>query len=127
MAEVGVAASLIGIASFGIQLTKTLYNFGATASSAREHTDYIARHVALYADVLELLAQRIDDDEPIHSHKALDLVGEIYDQSHEPFDKVRDLLPDRGDKINFMQKVLWNFKKTKVDLLVSEIEYMKTT
>ncbi len=127
MAEVGVAASLIGIATFGIQLTTTLYNFGATASSAREHTDYIARHVALYADVLELLARRIDDDEPIHSHKALDLDDEIYDQSHELFENVRSLLPDRADKISFMQKIKWNFKKTKVDLLVSEIEYMKTT
>ncbi|EXJ73936.1 uncharacterized protein A1O5_02230 [Cladophialophora psammophila CBS 110553] len=127
MAEVGLVASLLGISTFGIQLTRTLYNFGSTASSAREQTDYIARHVTLYSDVLDLLAQRIDDDEPIHSRKAIDLVYDIYDQSCDLFNNIRDLLPDRADKISFMQKIKWNFKKTKVDLLVSEIEYLKST
>lgn len=127
MAEVGLAASLLGIASFGVQLTTTLYRFGSTASAAREQTDYIARHVTLYADVLELLAQRIDEDEPIHSPKALALVDEIYDQSADLFDKIKDLLPNRKDKVNFLQKIKWNFKKIKVDLLVAEIEYLKTT
>lgn len=127
MAEVGFAASLLGIASFGVQLTSTLYRFGSTASAAKEQTDYIARHVTLYADVLELLAQRIDEDEPIHSRKALDLVDEIYDQSVDLFDKIEDLLPNRKDKVSFLQKIKWNFKKTKVDLLVAELGYLKTT
>lgn len=83
MAEVGLVASLIGIAAFGVRLTTTLYQFGTTASSARDQTDFIARNLRLYSDVLELLAQRIDDDEPIYSAKALDLVDEIYHQSHD--------------------------------------------
>ncbi len=127
MAEVGLVASLLGIASFGVQLSTSLYRFGSNVTNAREQTDYIARHVTLYSDVLELLAQRIDDDEPIHSHKALNLVDEIYDQSYDLFDKIEDLLPDRRDKINFVQKIKWNFKKIKVDLLVAEIEYLKST
>jgi hypothetical protein len=127
MAEVGIVASLVGISSFGIKLTTTLYDFGSTVSSAREQTDYIARHITLYSDVLEILAERIDDDEPIHSRKALDLVYDIYDQSCDLFDKIRNLLPDWTDKLSFIQKIKWNFRKTKVDLLVSEIEYMKST
>jgi hypothetical protein len=43
MAEVGVVASIIGISTFGVKLTLTLYDFGSTASSAREQTDRIAR------------------------------------------------------------------------------------
>ena len=127
MAEVGLVASLLGIASFGIQLTTTLYKVGSTASCARDQTDYVARHITLYSDILELLAQKIDDDEPIHSRKALDLVGEIYDQSCDLFDKIEDLLPDRADKLSFLEKIKWNFKKPKVDLLVTEIEYLKST
>ncbi|OAL25863.1 hypothetical protein AYO20_10325 [Fonsecaea nubica] len=127
MAEIGLVASLLGISTFAIQLTTVLYNFGSTASSAREQTDYVARHVTLYSDVLEILAQRIDDDEPIHSRQALDLVNDIYGHSRDLFDKIRDLLPDRADKVSFVDKIKWNFKKTKVDLLVSEIQYLKST
>ncbi|KAH0833575.1 hypothetical protein AYO21_05253 [Fonsecaea monophora] len=127
MAEIGLVASLLGISTFGIRLTTVLYNFGSTASSAREQTDYVARHVTLYSDVLEILAQRINDDEPIHSRQALDLVNDIYGHSCDLFDKIRDLLPDRADKVSFVDKIKWNFKKTKVDLLVSEIQYLKST
>lgn len=127
MAEVGLTASLLGIASFGIRLTTTLYKFGSTTYSARDQTDYVARHITMYADVLELLAQRIDDDEPIHSRKALDLVDEIYDHSCDLFDKVRDLLPSRANEITFIQKLKWNFRKYKCDVVVTEIEYLKST
>ena len=77
--------------------------------------------------MLELLAEKIDDDEPIHSRKALILISEIYDQSCDLFDKIEDLLPDRTDELSFIQKIKRNFKKLKVDLLVAEIEYLKST
>ncbi|EXJ67227.1 uncharacterized protein A1O5_09874 [Cladophialophora psammophila CBS 110553] len=127
MAEVGFAASLVGTASFGIQPTSTLYTFGATTASAKEQTDYIARHATLYADVLELLAQRINDDEPIHSQKAFKLVDEIYNQSCDLFAGIENLLPEKKDSISFIQRMEWNFKKIKVDLLAAEVEYLKTT
>lgn len=125
MAE--VAASLIGIATFGVKLTTTLYEFGADVASAREQTDRIARHLQLYSDVLEVLVERIDDTEPIHSAKALDLVDEIYDQSYDLFDKIRDLMPNKGERMSFLRKITWNFKKSRVALVVSEIEYLKST
>ncbi|KIW15349.1 hypothetical protein PV08_05395 [Exophiala spinifera] len=124
MAEVGLVASLIGIAAFGVRLTTELYQFGATASSAREQTDFIARNLRLYSDVLELLADRIDDDEPIHSDKALDLVDEIYHQSHDLFYRIEDLLPKR---MNLVQRIKWTYSKAKVEVLVAEIEYLKST
>jgi hypothetical protein len=122
-----VAASLIGIATFGIKLTTTLYEFGANAASAREQTDRIARHLRLYSEVLEVLVDRIDDGEPIHSPKALSLVDEIYDQSYDLFDSIKDLIPKKGDRMSFMRKIAWNFKKSRVALVVSEIEYLKST
>jgi hypothetical protein len=122
-----VVASLIGIATFGIKLTTTLYEFGANAASAREQTDRIARHLRLYSEVLEVLVDRIDDGEPIHSAKALSLVDEIYDQSYDLFDNIKDLIPKKGDRMSFMRKIAWNFKKSRVALVVSEIEYLKST
>ena len=129
MAELGIAASLVGITTFGIKLTHHLYDFGSTAASAREQLDYVARHVTLYTKALDLLRERLDDDRPVHSRRALDVVQELYDQSYELFYKIRDLIPQRrrGEDLSFMKKIAWNFKKTKVELLVGEIEYLKST
>ncbi|KAF7511438.1 hypothetical protein GJ744_004627 [Endocarpon pusillum] len=126
MAE--LAAGVIGISTFGIQLTRTLYEFGSTASSAKEQTDYIARHVTLYASVLDLLSERIDEEDPILSSKAYDLVEELGDQSYNLFHKIEKLLPVRGkDDLTFFEKIKWNFKKSKVELLVGELDYLKST
>jgi hypothetical protein len=130
MAEVGIAASIVGLAGFAVQLTQTLYDFGTTAASARAQTDRIAKNVTLYSIVLELLADRLSDDEPIHSDKALRLADELCDQSYDLFDSIEDLLPkprQDGDQISFLQKIAWSFKKPKVDLLIGELEYLKST
>ena len=92
MAE--VAASIFGICTFGVQLTSTLYEFGCTASAAQQQTDRIAKHVTLYSSVLEVLADRLNEEEPIISAAAIDLV-ELYDQSYELFNKIRKTLPSK--------------------------------
>src|SRR5271155_4409597 len=127
MAEVGVAASIIGIATFGVKLTLTLYDFGSTASSAREQIDRIARNVTLFSNVLELLGERLDDDKPIHSEVALDFAEELSEDSKDLFQRIENLLPERRhdeDKLSFFQKIAWNFKKSKIDALMVELEQL---
>lgn len=130
MAE--IAASIIGISNFGIKLTQTLYEFGANAASAKEHTDYIARHVNLYASTLDLLADRLEDEanDSLMSNRAFDLVKELYEQSLELFTKIKKMLPKRRDEkddLSFLQKIGWNFKKSAIDCLICEINYLKST
>ncbi|OCT52557.1 hypothetical protein CLCR_10214 [Cladophialophora carrionii] len=130
MAEAAAVASIVGIASFGIQLTKTLYEFASTVSGARDEANYIARHVDLYANVLDILTERIDDDEPILTDAAFDLIDELRYQSHEIFTTIQNLLPvpkQGKDDISFLQKVKWNFAKSRVALLVGELDYLRST
>ncbi|KAI1608204.1 hypothetical protein EDD37DRAFT_185959 [Exophiala viscosa] len=130
MAEAAAVASILGIASFGIQLTQTLYTFGCNVSSAREETNYIARHVDLYSNVLDILTDRLEDDEPILSGAAFDLIDELQYQSQELFKKIEHSLPnpkDGKDDISFLQKVKWNFTKSRVALLVGELDYLRST
>jgi hypothetical protein len=130
MAEAAAVATVVGIASFGIQLTKILYDFGSTVSGVREETSYIARHVDLYANVLDILTERIDDEEPILTDAALDLIEELHFQSSELFAKIQDLLPcvkASNDDISFLERVKWNFRKSKVTLLVGELDYLRST
>jgi hypothetical protein len=58
------------------------------------------------------------------------LAEKLHDHSYDLFDRIRDLIPDgrrTRDQISFLQKIAWNFKKTKVDLLVGELENLKST
>ncbi|EXJ76767.1 uncharacterized protein A1O5_01275 [Cladophialophora psammophila CBS 110553] len=104
MAETAAIASIVGIASFGIQLTGALYHFGSNVTSAREETSYIARHVDLYANVLDLLMERIEQDKP------------------EPLPPVKR----PKDGVAFIQKLKWNFTKPKVALLVRELDHLRS-
>jgi len=72
MAEIiGLTASLIGIANLGVGVTRTLYDFAATASNAGEEIDYISNNVSDDADILELLMEQLEHDRPIYSKKAV--------------------------------------------------------
>lgn len=58
------------------------------------------------------------------------MAEKLHDHSHDLFDRIYGLIPDRHrvlDQISFLQRITWNFKKTKVDLLVGELESLKST
>jgi hypothetical protein len=130
MAEAAAVATVVGIASFGIQLTEILYNFSATVSSAREEAGYIASHLSLYSNVLDILSERINDEEPVLSTAALELIDELQIRSRKLFKTIEGLLPDvkHGKKSpSLLQKIKWNFRKPKVALLVGELDYLRST
>jgi hypothetical protein len=109
MAEIiGPTASLISIANLGISLTRSLYDFGTTASHAREEIDYISNNVSDYADVLEILVEQLERDRPIHSTKAVRLAERLYDRSQQLFGRIRGLIPDRRhtcDRTSFLERI----------------------
>lgn len=107
-----------------------MYDFGSTASSAGEHTDFIGKNISLYCRVLKTLGHQLKSKNPIHSPEALGLAEELHDQSHSLFAKIRALLPtkcDRKDTLSLKQRLLWNFRKSRVDYLISQLEYLKST
>jgi hypothetical protein len=129
MEAVSVIASILGISSFAIELTTTLYEFGDAVTSAKEQTGRIAQNISNYSTVLELLQERLEADGPIYSQKALHIVEQLSQQSQELFDAIRKLIPWSppwtGPK--WRQKIPWALRKTKADLLVGQLEYLKST
>jgi hypothetical protein len=90
----------------------------------------IGKNVSYYSDVLELLVEQLEHDRPIHSRKAVALAEKLYDHSYDLFERIRDLIPcvrRVRDQISFLQRIAWNFKKTRVALLVGELENLKST
>lgn len=65
------------------------------------------------------------------SFKAQDLIDRLCGQSEDLFYDIKHLLPRRPngsshDKLRFKDKIAWNFRKPKVELMLGQIEYIKT-
>lgn len=129
MAE--VVASIIGISTFGVKLTDALYKFGSNFSVAREQTSRISERVADYTTILDILSTTIEDEAEFVSDKANLMIQKLCDQSTDLFCDIVDHLPRRKDtngrdSISFRDKVLWNFRKSRVELLLGQLEYVKS-
>ena len=131
MAEaVGLVASIVGITSFAVQLTQKLYEVGATTATARQQITRLSRNIGLYRNVLELLADELSDNEPIYSQKALDFAALLRNDSEDFFQNIERLLPVRRGEhndISILNKITWSFKKSKVDLIIVELDRLKAT
>jgi len=129
MAEVGIVASIIGIAGAGAKLSLELYEFGATVSTARHETNSIARSVSHYSRTLKVLGKRLQDERPIHSQDALVLVGEIRDHSVSVLGQIRSMIPRRArdNSLSFKKRLRWTFRKTKVEFLLGRLDAEKAT
>ena len=127
---VGLVASIVGITSFAVQLTQRLYEVGATIATARQQINRLSRNVGLYRTVLELLADELNDNQPIYSQKALDFAALLRDNSDDFLRSIERLLPIRRGKrndISVLNKITWSFKKSKIDLIIVELDRLKAT
>lgn len=129
MAE--VVASIIGISSFGIKLTDTLYQFGSTFSAARDQTIRISERITDYTTILDILTTTIEDEADFVSDQAVVMIRRLCDQSIDLFYDIEDQLPTRRDlhghdSISFRDKLLWTFRKSRVELLLGQLEYVKS-
>ena len=128
MAEVAAAASLIGIITFGLQLSKTLHKYGSMVHAAKEQTGFVATHITLYVRVLSLLQTRLEDEVPIHSSTSVKLVSELCKASSHVLLKIDKKLPKSSSgELSFTQKMKWPLRTDEVRLLVGELEYLKST
>jgi hypothetical protein len=65
-----------------------------------------------------------------HTTEALEVAREIHEQSNSLFQKIWKLLPttERDNcGLSLKQKILWGFRSNRVDYLVGQLEYLKST
>lgn len=128
MAEFAIAASVLSIVDVGVRLVENLYRFGSSASAARQQTAHIASRINDYTDILEILGGVLEQDSSLMSAKATSMVEKLCTQSEDLFYDVDKLLPsrDRSGRVRLKDKIAWNFRKPKVELLLGQIEYVKS-
>lgn len=126
-AGLDVAASIVGIAYAGIQLTNELYKFGASFAGAKEQIDDIVFEVTTYSGTLKELAQRLEDEDAVHSDNGLLLATSLRKGTERIFEQILSSLPQQGsaEKMTMLQRAKWHFKKGRVEWLVAKLQSLK--
>ena len=139
MAEIGVVASVLQIAQFGAQLSLTLYNVAQTVKSANKDVKRIAKEIALFAQVLKDLGWALERGQGSRLYRgdAYETSRMIVEECHGVFKEIEEILFKRitnetnsletGISIPKTERFLWIFRRSRVQLLRSNLESLKST
>ena len=128
MAE--AAGAIIALSQFGGQLAKALYKFGVNASEARKQSNRISERLGDYTLILDILEASLQSKERCFSGEAEEAVEKHCEKSWDLFHEIDDLLPRQKhgwgrDELGWSDKIKWNFRKSRVELLVGELQFVK--
>lgn len=136
MAELGLIASIVGIAGAGAKLSITIFDFASTMGNAGRELQDISTEISLLCSVLKqlevVLAHAHFRSSPAArdtSEKILTKCNVVFDELGSIIGKLRSGKSDEGDftSFDFADKVRWTFQRPKVQLLRSTLESCKLT
>ena len=135
MAEVGLIASVIGIAGTGAKLSVTLYTLAETVNSADKSIKDVARDVSITSSVLGQLAAILEQDKQakISKDDALKTTDDAVRGCSEVFSEIDAMLKKSVSNTNagktkaVLEKLKWAFIQPKMELLRSNLERLKSS
>lgn len=130
MAEIGLVASIIGIAGAATQLSMGLYKFAENMRQCRPEATILANEVSLLGWSLDELATSFSKASRI-SKKAARTARQLIHSCRILIAGVDESLKassmDKRGSAAFWASVKWPFKKERLDYLRSHLESLKTT
>jgi hypothetical protein len=135
MAELGIIVSIVGLVGAGAKLSIVLFDFASTIGSAGYELQAIGTEISLFCSVLKQVQGVLSHAHFHYSAVAIHTAQEILDRCQAIFDNIEDIVlglrdVQSRDKIpttDFVRKVKWTFKKSKVQVLRSTLESCKIT
>ena len=144
MAELGVIASIVGLAGVGIKLSKHLYQVGQKISNPGHNINRVATNVSLFAAMLKHVGAVLDNAQSLHSPEAIETVKQIVRECETVFQEITRLIvlakdkSDEGTKeptlangskrrFSMVARAKWYFERPKAECLLAQLEYLKTT
>ena len=125
MAEaVGLAASVVGLASFAATISLTLFDCCRTMKHAHEQINDMAADVALFAGVLEHLGQVLDDQDGLIVDRTVRTINDIVNVGSTIFNEIGMTIKIRR---GMASRVVWLFEKSKAREIKSKLESLKST
>lgn len=130
MAELSLAASIVGLISLGIQVGQGLNLYIGSASNANPRVEAIATDIDLAIQVVRELKSTVEDpiSKALINDNAQLMAKRTISQFHSVFKQIERKLPAPGRSgIRAYQRLKWPFTESKVNLLRAELEYAKAT
>lgn len=135
MAEIGLVASIIGIVGAGAKLSIIIFDFASTIGTAGRELQSLGTEISLLCSVLKPLQSLLDHAHFHSSQGAKYDLRRIVDDCRKVFVEIDDIFSGlqsaRGSylfpSVDFVGKVKWTFKKSKVLMLRSTLDSCKLT
>lgn len=138
MAEIGLIASIIGVAGAGAKLSIAIFDMASTIGGAGKELQDLSTEISLLCSVFKQLETLLLHAHFRYSNAAADTTRKILERCKEVFneldDVVKDLWPRKNDgmagipSVDFVTRVKWlGFKSSKVKLIKSTLESYKLT
>lgn len=127
MAEIGLIASVIQVAGAGLTLSKALYQYADSVSSADKRVRDIAQDVKLTSFVIDELGHIFKQDETaaLISKNAVNTAEETVRECSNVFTEMEAAL--KRSKKNTLGRLMLPFREPKLELLRTNIDRLKST
>jgi hypothetical protein len=126
MAELGVAANIFGVASFGIEVAQLLYAAGDVLVHAHGQIARLAKNVTQFTAVLRQVGRVLETDgKGVCSEELLREIRHIVHSSRGTLRQIKETTRSRLAKP--WASVRWLFKRSKASELEARLESQKST
>jgi hypothetical protein len=132
MAEIGTVASVIGITGAGAKLSIALFDFASTIGSAATEITGIGTEISQFCVVVKQIESTLTKARKTvrYSVTALLAIEQITSQCRPVFNQIEEVLESlkKGKaEPNFIGRLKWTLKRSKVQILQKTLEASKLT
>lgn len=137
MAEIGLIASIIGVASVGFKLSIAVFDFASTIGAAGKELQDVGTEISMLCSVLNQLETVLQHAKFHYTAAAEETTKRILRECRAKFDELDEILvklkssraEDLGllPSVDFVARVKWTFQRSKVQLLRSTLNSCKIT
>lgn len=120
MAEIGLVASIFGVAAYGTQVATSLYETADVMIHAHRQIASMAKHVSQFTAVLRHLGRVLEAEKGNCSKELLRDIRKIKRSCKRTFEEINSTL--RSKRSPLLTRVRWLFKKSKAKELEIRLE-----
>lgn len=131
-----ITASIVGIASTGIQLSTTLYNYTETVINADKNIREIARDLSITSSVITELGTLLGQDDAAQlqcesalttAREAVHGCEEVFKEIQKELNKSLDLEGNGKSPMSKLKRLKWPLVEPKLNVLQLRLERLKNT
>jgi hypothetical protein len=125
MAGLDVVAGIFGVASFGVEVSKSLYSAADVMIHAHEQITSMANHVSQFTTVLRHLGRVLEEEKDNCSSELLREIRKINRSCKSTFREIKSTITSK--RLKAFMPIKWLFKKSKAKELEARLESEKST